>query len=46
MMPRVRERGSTLPETVIVMSVLLAVMFGIIDFGRALYTYGFVTRRA
>jgi Flp pilus assembly protein TadG len=37
------QRGSSLPETVIVMSVLLALMFGIIDFGRALYTYGFVT---
>jgi Flp pilus assembly protein TadG len=40
------ERGGTLPETVIVMSVLLAVMFGIIDFGRALYTYSFVTNAA
>jgi Flp pilus assembly protein TadG len=28
------------------MAVLLAVMFGIIDFGRALYTYGFVAQLA
>jgi len=41
-----RERGSTLPETVIVMGVLLAMMFGIMDFGRALYTYGFVANAA
>lgn len=35
-----------MPETAIVMAVLLAVMFGIIDFGRALYTYGFVAQSA
>jgi len=40
------ERGSSLPETVIVMSVLLALMFGIIDFGRAMYTYSFVAQLA
>jgi Flp pilus assembly protein TadG len=40
------ERGSSLPETAIVMAVLLSVMFGIIDFGRALYTYGFVAQLA
>lgn len=40
------ERGSSLPETAIVMAVLLALMFGIIDFGRALYTYGFVAQLA
>ena len=39
---RLRERGSSLPETAIVMAVLLVLMFGIIDFGRAIYTYGFV----
>lgn len=33
-------------ETVIVMTVLLAMMFGIIDFGRALYTYSFVAQLA
>ncbi|HLY02486.1 MAG TPA: TadE/TadG family type IV pilus assembly protein [Candidatus Cybelea sp.] len=41
-----RERGSSLPETVIVMTVLLALMFGIIDFGRAMYTYSFVAQLA
>jgi Flp pilus assembly protein TadG len=41
-----RERGSSLPETVIVMSVLLALMFGIVDFGRAMYTYSFVAQLA
>ncbi len=41
-----RERGSTLPEMVIVMTVLLALMFGIIDFGRAMYTYSFVAQLA
>ena len=46
MIARVRERGGTLPETVLVMAVLLAVMFGIIDFGRALYTYSFVANAA
>ncbi|HEV3090500.1 MAG TPA: TadE/TadG family type IV pilus assembly protein [Candidatus Cybelea sp.] len=40
------QRGSSLPETVIVMGVLLAMMFGIIDFGRALYTYSFVAQAA
>ncbi len=43
---KIRERGSSLPETAIVMAVLLAVMFGIMDFGRALYTYGFVANAA
>ena len=36
------ERGSTIVETAIVMSILLALIFSVIDFGRALYTYGFV----
>lgn len=40
------QRGASLPETVIVMTVLLALMFGIIDFGRALYTYSFVAQLA
>ena len=43
---RHRERGASLPETAIVMSVLLALTFGIIDFGRAMYTYGFVAQLA
>jgi Flp pilus assembly protein TadG len=40
------ERGTTLPETVIVIAVALALLFGIIDFGRAIYTYGFVANLA
>ena len=40
------QRGASLVETVIVMGVLLALMFGIIDFGRALYTYSFVAQLA
>ncbi len=43
---RRRERGASLPETAIVMSVLLALTFGIIDFGRAMYTYSFVAQMA
>ncbi len=46
MTPARSERGSTLAETAIVMAVLLAIMFGIIDFGRALYTYSFVANAA
>jgi hypothetical protein len=41
-----RERGASLPETAIVMGVVLALMFGIVDFGRALYTYSFVAQLA
>ncbi|MEO6834685.1 MAG: TadE family protein [Candidatus Tumulicola sp.] len=41
-----RQRGSSLPETAIVMAVVLALLFGIIDFGRAIYTYGFVANIA
>lgn len=43
---RHRERGASLPETTIVMSIVLALTFGIIDFGRAMYTYGFVAQLA
>lgn len=41
-----RERGTTLPETAIVVAVLLALVFGIIEFGRAVYTYGLVADMA
>jgi Flp pilus assembly protein TadG len=41
-----RERGASLPETAIIMSALLLVLFGIIDFGRAMYTYAFVAQIA
>jgi Flp pilus assembly protein TadG len=40
------QRGSGLPEMAIVATVLLALMFGIIDFGRAMYTYSFVAQLA
>jgi Flp pilus assembly protein TadG len=40
------KRGSSMPETVIVMGALLAMICGIIDFGRAIYTYGFVAQLA
>jgi Flp pilus assembly protein TadG len=39
---RIRERGGSLPETALVLAACLAMLFGIIDFGRALYTYSFV----
>jgi Flp pilus assembly protein TadG len=41
-----RERGASLPETAIIMSALLLVLCGIIDFGRAMYTYAFVAQIA
>ncbi len=40
------ERGAGLPETAIVMAGLLLFMFGVVDFGRALYTYSFVANIA
>jgi Flp pilus assembly protein TadG len=42
----VAERGSTMVETAFVMTALLTVLLGIIDFGRALYTYSFVAQLA
>jgi len=41
-----RERGSSLVEQSFVLVFLLTLMFGIIDFGRALYTYHFVSNVA
>jgi Flp pilus assembly protein TadG len=43
---RKAERGASLPETAIVMAALLLLTFGIIDFGRAFYTYSFVANAA
>jgi len=40
------QRGASLPETAITIAVVFALLFGIIDFGRALYTYGFVAQLA
>ncbi len=37
------KRGSSLPETVIVMIVLLTLTFGLMDFGRAMYTFAWMT---
>jgi Flp pilus assembly protein TadG len=41
-----RQRGNSLVEHALVITVLLAVMFGIVDCGRALYTYNFVSNAA
>lgn len=46
MTPRKSQRGSSLAETAIVMTALLALLFGIVDFGRATYTYAFVAQLA
>jgi hypothetical protein len=43
---RSRQRGSALFEQALTIIVLLSVMFGIIDFARALYTYHFVANVA
>lgn len=40
------QRGASLPETAIVMTVLLALLCGIMEFGRAMYTYAFVAQLA
>ena len=37
------KRGSSLPETVIVLIVLLTLTFGLMDFGRAIYTFAWIT---
>lgn len=46
MMKSRRERGSSLPETAILLGILLVMVFGIVDFGRAMYTYAFVAQLA
>jgi Flp pilus assembly protein TadG len=40
------QRGSSVLETAILMSVLLALTLGIVDFGRALFTFGSVAQIA
>lgn len=45
-LPKLRQRGSSLVELAFVLTFLLTVMFGIIDCGRALYTYHFVSNAA
>ena len=38
-----QQRGSTLVEQAIILPVLLALFFGVIDMGRALYSYSYVS---
>jgi Flp pilus assembly protein TadG len=38
-----RQRGSTLVEQALILPVMLAIFFGVIDMGRALYSYSFVS---
>lgn len=45
-MSRHAQRGAALPEAAIIISVLLLLIFGIIDFGRAFYTYGLTAQLA
>jgi Flp pilus assembly protein TadG len=40
------ERGSTIVETALVLGIFLFLVFGVIDFGRALYTYHLVGNAA
>jgi Flp pilus assembly protein TadG len=46
MTAKMAQRGATMAETAIVMTAFLALLFGIIDFGRAAYTYSFVAKLA
>jgi Flp pilus assembly protein TadG len=41
-----RQRGGSLVEQALVLMVFLIILFGIIDFGHALYTYHFVSNAA
>jgi Flp pilus assembly protein TadG len=43
---RARQRGITMLESAVMISVLLLMMFGVIGFGTALYTYHFVSNTA
>ncbi len=45
-MRRHGERGSSLVEMVIAAGALLALILGVVDFGRAMYTYGYVAQLA
>jgi Flp pilus assembly protein TadG len=40
------QRGTTILESAVMISVLLVMMFGVIGFGNALYTYHFVSNTA
>jgi Flp pilus assembly protein TadG len=43
---RARQRGTTLLESAVMISVLLMMMFGVVGFGTALYTYHCVSNTA
>lgn len=43
---RAHERGTTLLESAVMISLLLLMMFGVVGFGTALYTYHFVSNTA
>lgn len=45
-MKRHAERGASMVETAIALLVFLTLVFGIIDFGRAMYTYDAVSNAA
>jgi Flp pilus assembly protein TadG len=38
-----RQRGATMVEQALILPILLAIMFGIIDMSRALYSYSYVS---
>ena len=40
------QRGGTVPETAIALALFLTLVFGVVDAGRAFYTYGFVAQLA
>ncbi|HEX4014353.1 MAG TPA: TadE/TadG family type IV pilus assembly protein [Candidatus Cybelea sp.] len=40
------ERGSSMVEMAIAAGALLAIILGVVDFGRAMYTYGYVAQLA
>jgi Flp pilus assembly protein TadG len=44
--PAWRERGTTLLESAVMISVMLLMVFGVVGFGTALYTYHFVSNTA
>ena len=43
---RARERGTTILESAVMISALLVMMFGVVGFGTALYTYHFISNTA
>jgi Flp pilus assembly protein TadG len=43
MSKRHSKRGSSLPETVVILLALLTLTFGLLDFGRAIYSFVWIT---